>query len=80
MAARLISDSAALGAGLLFYTAPLQYFDVLALPYASMLLASTAGLHLIWFAAGRPAVVLGATCFALSILYKPIALAAALAT
>ena len=74
------SGAVALLAMLLFYSAPLQYFDLLALPYAAMLLASTLGLHLIWNGTRRPTAALGGVLFAVAILYKPIAVGAALAT
>jgi len=79
MARRLTSEPGALLAALLFYTAPLQYFDLLAIPNALMLFTATAALHLVWFAERRAAVALGALLFAISILYKPISIATALA-
>ena len=79
IALQLMSGTGAVLAALLFYTAPLQYFDLLAMPNALMLVSATAALYLVWFTERRSAVALGALLFAVSMLYKPISIATALA-
>ena len=82
---QLMPKGAALVAVLLFYCAPLQYFGLVALPNAIMTCLATASVYLTWFrpAAGggeaRVISVLGGCLIALSILYKPLSVPAAVA-
>ncbi len=80
IALRLTTPLAAFAGALLFFVAPLQYFDLVAMPNALMLLTSTGGFALVWFGRRRLAIGLGALLFAVSILLKPIAVSTALAT
>lgn len=79
IALRLTSPLGALAAALLFFTSPLQYFDLVAMPNALMLATSTIAFALVWYGKSRASIALGALLFAISILLKPIALSAALA-
>lgn len=79
IALRLTTKPGALVAALLFFAAPLQYFDLVAMPNALMLATSTCAFALVWYGKRTIAIVLGALLFAISILLKPIAISAALA-
>jgi len=79
VARRLTSQLGALAGTLLFFTAPLQYFDLVAMPNALMLATSTVAFALVWYGKHRASIVVGAVLFAVSILLKPIALSAAFA-
>jgi 4-amino-4-deoxy-L-arabinose transferase-like glycosyltransferase len=87
IALRLMPKGAALLAALLFYSAPLQFFGLMALPNALMGCLATAGVYLLWFRpeasrgprSARAASILGGCLLGLSILYKPLSLPTALA-
>jgi len=79
IARRLTTEPGALAGALLFFTAPLQYFGLVAMPNALMLVTSTVAFALVWYGSRRVTVALGALLFAISILFKPIAVSAALA-
>lgn len=79
IARRLTTEVGAITAALLFVTAPLQYFDLVAMPNAMMLATSTCAFALVWYGRRKVVIALGALLFAVSILFKPIALSAALA-
>ncbi|MDJ0787612.1 MAG: glycosyltransferase family 39 protein [Myxococcota bacterium] len=77
LAGAMAGGAVALLAMVLFYTAPLQYFGLVAAPNAAMLLAATAGVACIAVARGRGAVLAGGAIFAVALLLKPIAIATA---
>jgi 4-amino-4-deoxy-L-arabinose transferase-like glycosyltransferase len=74
MARRLLPPWPAVFALILFYTAPLQYYGMLALPNAVMLCFATAGAWLLGFRRGGRSAALGAALLVLAILEKPLAL------
>ena len=74
MARRLLAPVPAVFALILFYTAPLQFYDMLALPNAVMLCLATAGTWFLGFRRGAASAALGAALLVLAILEKPIAL------
>lgn len=74
MARRLLPPWPAVFALILFYTAPLQYYGMLALPNAVMLCFATAGAWLLGVRRGGRNAALGAVLLVLAILEKPLAL------
>ncbi len=79
IARRLLPPAFALCAALLLWVTPVQYFGLVALPNALMVALSTAGLLLVFFRRGYAATAAGGVLLALAILYKPLAVATALA-
>jgi 4-amino-4-deoxy-L-arabinose transferase-like glycosyltransferase len=79
IAARLLPAHFALVALALFFTAPLQYHGLLALPNALMLTFSTAAVYLVGFCQQRSAVTWGAVLLVVSVLYKPLSIATGVA-
>jgi hypothetical protein len=74
MARRLLAPVPAVFALILFYTAPLQFYDMLALPNGVMLCLATAGTWFLGFRRGAANAAVGAALLVLAILEKPIAL------
>jgi hypothetical protein len=69
----------ALLAQLLFYTAPMQFYGLLAIPQAMMQLCCIAGIYLVFAFERRAMLVLGSVLLVASLLYKPLSLSAAFA-
>lgn len=69
----------ALAAALLFLTAPLQYFGLLAIPNALAGMFATVGVALVWRSQRRSRLAAGAVCLVLAPLYKPVMASTALA-
>ncbi len=74
MARRLLPPVPALMALVLFYTAPLMYYGLLALPNAVMLCLGTSGAWLLGFQRGARHAVPGAVLLVLAVLEKPVGL------
>jgi hypothetical protein len=79
IATELVPRRAALAAQLLFYGVPLQFYGLLAVPLAPMLLLQTAGTYLLLFRSAPAAVRWGVVLLVLSVLFKPLSASAALA-
>ena len=79
IARKLVGSRAAPFAQILFYTAPLQYFGLLAMPNASMVLASLLGLYWV-LCRGRGAYTVAAgVAFAVAVFIKPLEVSTVLA-
>jgi len=78
-ARRLMPAPAALLAPVLFFYPPLQWFGLVALPNAIMLLLSTLGVLLVFAGRRRGTLALGSAVLVLAVLYKPLAIAAVIA-
>src|SRR5262245_40949609 len=75
LTARLTSSAVAALAAAVYYAMPLQHLALLVLPNSPMLFFSTSAI-LLMLLDDRPArVTLGAVCFLLAVLWKPLALA-----
>lgn len=76
-----LSKPAAVAGALLFYSAPLQFFGLVALPNALMSLLATAGLYVAFFRDRSPrgSALVGGGLIGASVLFKPLSLPIAIA-
>jgi 4-amino-4-deoxy-L-arabinose transferase-like glycosyltransferase len=79
IALRLLPKAGALLAVVLFLTPPVQFYGLLALPNALMVLFSTAAVYLVCFQKRPELLVLGAVLLVASILYKPLSVSTGIA-
>lgn len=79
IAIRFVPRRWGLVAMLLFYVVPLQFYGLLAVPVAVMQFCAIAGIALVFFSWRTPTIALGTVLCCLSVLYKPLSIAACLA-